>query len=97
MQYLDKKFIKATNFKVFFHTGRMKLISDAFRLGRFLLSVPLKAVHWASFKVASDVIEWHPLDLLAKGSKYALLILNQPIGFPKDTTVMIWNRGNYNL
>ena len=73
----------------------MKLVSDAFRLGRFLLSVPFKAVHWASFKV--DIVEWHPLELLAKGSKYALLILNQPIGFPKDTTVMIWNRGSYKL
>lgn len=79
----------------FFSVGRMKLVSDALRLGCFLLSAPFKAVHWASFKVATDVLDWHPLDLLAKGSKYALLILNQPIEFTKDTAVMIWNRGTY--
>ncbi|KZS16006.1 Thiamin pyrophosphokinase 1 [Daphnia magna] len=72
----------------------MKLVSDALRLGCFLLSAPFKAVHWASFKVASDVIDWHPLELLAKGSKYALLILNQPIEFTKSSAVMIWNRAS---
>ena len=37
----------------------MKLVSDTFRLTRFLLCVLLKAVHWASFKVVSGVTEWY--------------------------------------
>ena len=48
----------------------MKLVSDTFRLTRFLLCVLLKAVHWASFKVVSGVTEWYPLDVLAKESKF---------------------------
>ena len=72
----------------------MKLVSDTLRLARFLLSVPIKAVHWASFKVVSGVTEWYPLDVVAKESKFAILILNQPIAFSKDAAAMIWNRGN---
>ncbi len=72
----------------------MKIVSDTLRLARFLLSVPVKAVHWASFQVVSGATEWYPLEVIAKGSKFALLILNQPIAFSKDTATMIWNRGN---
>lgn len=76
-----------------FYRLKMVLVSALLRLSQLLLSVPLKAIHWASFKVPVGVKEWNPLELISTGSKYALLILNQPIAFTKDSAVMIWNRG----
>lgn len=71
------------------------IVSSTFRLARFLLSIPVKAVHWASFTVDNNAKNWHPLEVLSKGSKFALLILNQPIAFTKDSAVTIWNRGRH--
>lgn len=71
----------------------MEVVTIPIRLLQFLFSAPLKAVHWASYKVTSNVKEWSPLELLSRESKYALLILNQPIAFSKDSAVMLWNRG----
>lgn len=71
----------------------MELVTGPLRLLQFMLSIPLKAVHWASFKVDNSVREWSPLQLLSKEKNYALLILNQPISFCKESMAMVWNRG----
>ena len=71
----------------------MNLITDMLRCVQFIYSVPFKAVHWASLKVANNVQEWRPLELLTRNSKYALVILNQPLAFKEEQVVTLWNRG----
>ena len=72
---------------------RMNLLTDTLRCVQFIYSVPFKAAHWASLKVANNVKEWHPLNLLTRSSKYGIIILNQPLAFKEDQVVTLWNRG----
>lgn len=70
----------------------MNLLTDTLRCVQFIYSVPFKAAHWASLKVANNVKEWHPLNLLTRSSKYGIIILNQPLAFKEDQVVTLWNR-----
>lgn len=71
----------------------MNVVKLPLRLARYLFSIPLRALHWVSMEVPIGVKEWRPQNLLDKQSRYALLILNQPLLFTKDKMACIWNRG----
>lgn len=71
----------------------MNLVDEFLRCCRFLLSVPLQLMHWTTFKVLPGIQDWYPLDLFQRESKYALMILNQPLALEFDNAIAIWNRG----